>query len=58
MISDLAYSSKNLYITNQVRFRSTYSLSNLNTTGLYTRDLCYLVNILIDKSNIYKKKKS
>ena len=47
MISDLAYISKNFYISNQVKSRLMYSSSGLNATDLHlhTRNFCYLVNV-------------
>ena len=41
MILDLAYTSKNLYISNQFRFRFTYLLLNLDITSLNTKSLRY-----------------
>ena len=35
-----------------------YLLLGLNTTNLYIRNFCYLVNTLINKANIYIKEKS
>ncbi len=58
MILDLAYTSKNLYKFNQVRFRSMYSLLGLSATGPHTKILCHLVNALTDKADICTKKKS
>lgn len=45
MISDLAYSSKNLYISNQVKFRPIYSLLGFINTDLYIKNFYYFVNI-------------
>ena len=36
MILDLAYTNRDYYASNQVKFRSTYLLS-LRATGLYTK---------------------
>ena len=58
MILDFVYINKNLYASNQVRFRLIYSLSGLNNIDLYTRDFCYLYNTLTNKTNIYIKEKS
>ncbi len=46
MIPNLTYTSKNLYTSNQIRSKFTYLLSDLDITGLHTRDFCYLVNTL------------
>ena len=46
MILDLVYTSKNLYISNQVKSRSTYLSLGLNIIDLYARDFHYLVNTL------------
>ncbi len=67
MISDLAYTSKDLYTFNHVKSKLIYLLA-LGITSLYTRSLYYLVNILTstgfiywdcdtDKANIYTKEK-
>lgn len=53
MIQHLTYTSKNLYIFNQIKSRSTYLLSSLSTTSLYTRCLCFLVNALTFIESIY-----
>ncbi len=45
MIPDLAYTSRNLYISNQVRSRLMY-LSDLKATSLHTKSFYYLINIL------------
>ncbi len=68
MILDLVYTSKDLYIFNQVRFRLTHLLLSLNITGLYTRNLCYPINastftestiklVVFDKTNVRIKEK-
>ena len=53
MISDLVYISRDFYISNQVRSKPMY-LSNLNITGLYIRNLHYLVNALSSIESIYQ----
>lgn len=60
IILDLVYTSRDLYISDKVRFRPTrptYLLSGLSTTSLHTRVICHLVNILIDKAYVYIKEK-
>ena len=46
MILNLVYISKNLYTSNQVRFKSIYLLLDLNVVDLYTKSFYYLINIL------------
>lgn len=53
MNSDLIYISKNLYTSNQVRFRPIYLLS-LNITGLYTKSFCHLINALTFTKSIIR----
>ncbi len=43
MISDLTYTNRNLYIYNQIRYRSLYLL-NLDTTSLHIKSFYHLVN--------------
>ena len=57
IILNLTYTSKNFYISNQVRFRSVCSPSGLSVTGLHIRDFYYFVNTLTDKIYIYIKEK-
>ncbi len=58
MIPNLAYNSKDLYISsNQVRTKPTY-LSGLDATDLYNRGFYYLVNALTVKADICIRKKS
>ncbi len=45
MIPDLAYTSRDIYVSNQVRSKPTY-LSGLGIISLYTRGFCHLVNTL------------
>ncbi len=62
MILDLAYNSKSLYISHQVKFRLIYLLLRLGIVGLYARDLCrHSINALTfidDKANIRTSEKS
>ena len=58
MILDLVYISRDLYISNQVKSKPIYLLLGLIIISLYTRNFCYLINILINKTDIYTKKKS
>ncbi len=51
MIPDLAYTSKDLYISHQVRCRPMYS-SSLEVTGLDTRNFCHLVNALTSTKSV------
>ena len=46
MILALVYTSRSFYLSNQVKSRPIYLLLGLNTTSLYTRNLCHLVNAL------------
>ena len=57
MILNLAYTNRNLYIFNQVRFKLIYSLLGLSIIDLYIKDFYYLVNTLINKANVCIKKK-
>ena len=57
MILDLAYFSKNFYISNQVKFKYTYLLLGLIATSLYIRGFYYLVNILMDEINVCTREK-
>ncbi len=52
MILDLAYTSRDLYISNQVKSRPTY-LSDLGFIGLHIRVFCYLVNVLTFIQSVY-----
>ena len=58
MISNLVYTSKDFCTSNQIRFRSIYLLLGLSAIGLHTRNLCYLVNTLTNKIDIYIREKS
>ncbi len=53
MIPDLAYTSRGLYASNQVRSRPTYS-SGLGATGLHTRGLRHLVNALTSTESVIR----
>ncbi len=57
MILDLTYISRNFYVSNQVKCRPMYLLSDLNATGLYIRDFYHLVNTLTHKADIRIKEK-
>ncbi len=57
MISDLAFPSRNLYASNQVRSKLTYLSLGLSATDLHTESFCHLVNTLTDKADIYTKEK-
>lgn len=43
MISDLTYTDRNLYIFNQIRFRTLY-LFNLDANSLYANSFYHLIN--------------
>ena len=45
MIPDLVYTSKDLYVSNQVRSKPIYLLS-LEAISLYIKSFCHLVNAL------------
>ena len=60
MISNLAYTSKNLYVSNELKFKPICLLSSLNTISLYTKSFYYLVNTLtytINTADIYIREK-
>lgn len=44
MILDLVYTSRNLYISNRVKFRPTYLLLDLGVISLSTKSFYHLVN--------------
>ncbi len=46
MILDLTYISGDLFISNQVKYKTIYSLLGLNVTSLNIKNLFYLINIL------------
>ena len=52
MISNLAYINKNLYILNQLKFKSKYLLSSPKAIDLHIKSLCYRVNILTSIKSI------
>ena len=52
MIPDLAYNSKDLNVSNQVKSKPTCSLLGLSATGLHTKGLCHLVNTLTSIESI------
>lgn len=69
IILDLAYISKDLNISNQVKSRSTYSLSDLDVVDLNAKGFCYLVHVFtltksiirpvaFDKADIHTREKS
>ena len=58
MISDLDERSKSFYIPNQVKFWLQDTPLDLSITCLQTKNFYYLVNTLMDKANVYIKKKS
>ena len=61
MISNLVYTSRSFYISNQVMSKSMYSLLSLDIVGLHSKNFCHLVYALIfidDKVDIYKREKS
>ncbi len=57
MILDLAYISRDLYLSNQVRIRPTY-LSGLEATGLHTRAFVILVDALADEVDVHTRDES
>ncbi len=58
MIPDLAYTSRDFYTSNQVKFKFTYLSSGLSITDLYIKSFCYLVNILNNKTDVHIREKS
>ena len=54
MISDLTYTSKNLYTSNQIKSKPIYLLLGLGAISLYTKSFYYLINILIFTKSIIK----
>ena len=57
MISNLIKTSKDLYVSNQIRFRLIFLPLDLGTTSLHIRDFYYLVNTLTNKADICIKEK-
>ena len=60
MILNIAYTSKSLYISNQIRSRFRYLLLGLNTIDLYIRSFYYFINaptFMDNKINFYIKEK-
>ena len=53
MILNLAYTSKNIYISNQIKFELIYLL-DLGAIGLYTKDFYNLINALTFIKSIYQ----
>ena len=53
MVPNLAYTNKNFYISNQVRFRFMY-LFDLKTISLYIRGFYYLVNVLTSIKSVIR----
>ena len=53
MILDLVYSSRDFYLSNQVRSKPLY-LFGLKAIGQHTRGLCYLVNVLTFIESVIK----
>ncbi len=58
MIPDLVYTSRDFYISNQLKSSPICSLLELSATGLHTRNLCHLVNILTNKADVCIREKS
>lgn len=61
MLSDLVYTTRDFYISNEVRLRPTLLLSYLNAICLYIKGFYYLINALtftIDKVEVYIREKS
>lgn len=58
MISDLAYTRRDFYASNKLRFRPTCLLSGLSATSLHIRGFYYLVNTLTNEVNICTREKS
>ncbi len=52
MIPDLAYTSKDFYVLNQIKSKFIYLLSNLDTIGLYTKGFYHPVNVLTSIESI------
>ena len=52
MISNLAYTNRDFYTSNQVRSGPKYALSGLTDIVLYTRDFHHLVNTLTSTESI------
>lgn len=59
MILDLVYTSKDFYISNQVKWKLIYLLFSLIILSLYAQDLYYLIyalTFLDDKADILQKR--
>lgn len=52
MIPDLAYTSRNLYVSNQFRYKPTYLPSNWISISLYIKSFSYLRNALTNIKSI------
>ncbi len=58
MIPNLAYTSRDLYASNQVRSRPIYLPFGLSATGLHIKGLHHFVNALTDEAVVRTREKS